>query len=119
MNAIVRQLEFYLSDFNLIKDEFTRNLLKEHNGQIPVSIFNEKFPKLAAFKQTSAQLTDLINEKSLHLKIDEAGKVILNREPRQEPISIVLTIKKAPFSVPHLISFEKQGDNIFKCYFYE
>ena len=32
MNPIVRQLEFYLSDFNLIKDEFTRNLLQEHKG---------------------------------------------------------------------------------------
>ena len=53
------------------------------------------------------------------MKVDEAGKIVLNREPRQEPVCVILTIKKAPFSVPLLISFEKQGDNVFKCYFYE
>ncbi|KAH0576638.1 RNA binding motif-containing protein [Spironucleus salmonicida] len=117
MHPILRQLEFYVSDANLLKDEFTRNLMKEHSCQIPLEIFNSSYKKLQLHKQTLDQVIEICKA-SKHLKINDNKCVVLNREPRNTPVTVIVKTTKNPFKFDNVISaFKKEGQ--WELGFYE
>ncbi|KAI5185867.1 lupus La protein [Nematocida homosporus] len=70
LSPAVKQIEFYFSDANIVRDKFLLSLLQSNQGWAPLPIIS-KFKRVAAFNHTDSELAQLIEEQSTKLEISE------------------------------------------------
>lgn len=71
-DEIKKQVEYYLSDANIVRDAFLKQVLQENNGWIPLEILN-KFNRMMEFGKTEKELEDILRS-STQMEVCE-GKI--------------------------------------------
>lgn len=59
--AICKQVEYYFSDANIVRDSFLKNLLSSNGGWAPLEIM-QKFNRIAAYKTTTEELAEILKQ---------------------------------------------------------
>ncbi|KAH9385851.1 lupus La protein [Nematocida major] len=61
---ILRQVEFYFSDANIVRDEYLKRLMAANEGWAPLDVVNS-FGKMKAFKKTVSELEEILKESDI------------------------------------------------------
>ncbi|KAI5171107.1 lupus La protein [Nematocida sp. LUAm3] len=59
--AIIKQVEFYFSDANILKDKFLISVMEANNGWVPISVISS-FNRIASYKKTPEELEEIIKK---------------------------------------------------------
>ncbi|KAK9511206.1 hypothetical protein O3M35_005809 [Rhynocoris fuscipes] len=77
---IIRQVEYYFGDFNLLKDKFLQEQIKEDDGWVPLTILL-KFNRLASLSKDPKVIVDALEKSSSGLIEISEGKDKIRRSP--------------------------------------
>ncbi|KAI5179724.1 lupus La protein [Nematocida sp. AWRm80] len=58
---ICKQIEFYFSDANIVRDQFLKTTIEAHNGVVPLEIIN-KFNRVKKHNKTVEELEEILKE---------------------------------------------------------
>ncbi|CAF0756609.1 unnamed protein product [Adineta ricciae] len=84
---IIRQIEYYLGDVNMVKDKFLKTEVAKDNGWIPLSVLTT-FKRLQSLTTDFNAITNALKKSvSGLLQIDEAGNKIRRHPDRTLPNS--------------------------------
>lgn len=81
-HAILKQIEYYLSDQNLAHDNFFRNLLAENDGWIAIAPYLLSCNKIKALDTSVQEIEDALQQ-SGELEVDRASGRIRRKTPFQ------------------------------------
>ncbi|KAI8824870.1 uncharacterized protein EV422DRAFT_564202 [Fimicolochytrium jonesii] len=78
--AILKQVEYYFGDENLPKDKYLNEVLRLHQGWVPISVLRS-FKKLKAIQSDSVRIAIALKKSDGMLEVDGTGKKVRRRTP--------------------------------------